>query len=127
MQITKGHVPLAKCLTKYICPSPIVGHPSALGVQLEQKADVAPPGEVEAQMVREEVEGVPLWRCLACPYNTKHKAVLYQHVESKHTFSQGYSCPYCCKFCPSRNALRCHVSRQHNSVKKNLLLQQSQN
>jgi len=84
-------------------------------------------GEVEAQMSREEVEGVALWRCLACPYSTKHKAVLYQHVESKHTVSQGYSCPYCCKFCPSRNALRCHVSRQHNSAKKNFLLQQAQN
>ena len=85
-----------------------------------------PPGEVEEQMLREEVEGVALWRCLACPYSTKHKAVLYQHVESKHTVSQGYSCPYCCKFCPSRNALRCHVSRQHNSAKKNVFPHQGQ-
>ena len=56
-----------------------------------------------------------LWRCLDCNYTTKFKPVMFQHVESKHTFSSGYSCQFCAKFCPSRNALRCHVSRQHKS------------
>merc|ERR1712211_476 len=35
------------------------------------------------------------------------------YVESKHVGSQGYMCLYCGKHCPSKNALRSHVSRNH--------------
>jgi len=72
-------------------------------------------GEIEAKMSKEMTETGILWRCLDCQYTTKFKPVLFQHVESKHTLSSGYNCQFCGKFCPSRNALRCHVSRQHTS------------
>jgi len=72
-------------------------------------------GEIESKMLKEMTETGILWRCLDCNYTTKFKPVMFQHVESKHTFSSGYSCQFCAKFCPSRNALRCHVSRQHKS------------
>jgi len=70
-------------------------------------------GEIDAKMQKEMTETGILWRCLDCQYTTKFKPVLFQHVESKHTLSSGYNCQFCGKFCPSRNALRSHISRQH--------------
>ena len=64
-------------------------------------------------MLKEMTEHGILWRCLDCQYTTKFKPALFQHVESKHTISSGYNCEFCGKFCPSKNALRCHISRQH--------------
>ena len=71
-------------------------------------------GDIESKMVKEITEeGGSLWRCQVCDYVTKQKGALFEHVESKHTLSDGYNCHVCGKFCPTRNALRSHVSRQH--------------
>ena len=71
-------------------------------------------GDIESKMVKEITEeGGSLWRCQVCDYVTKQKGALFEHVESKHTLSVGYNCHVCGKFCPTRNALRSHVSRQH--------------
>ena len=71
-------------------------------------------GDIESKMVKEITEeGGSLWRCQVCDYVTKQKGALFEHVESKHTLSGGYNCHVCGKFCPTRNALRSHVSRQH--------------
>ena len=73
-------------------------------------------GEIEMKMLKESNElGCIQWRCSDCDYVTKHKQVLYLHVESKHTTSSGYNCHQCGKFCPTRNSLKCHISRQHNN------------
>merc|ERR1712115_245534 len=54
-----------------------------------------------------------IWRCADCDYTAKLKRGMFEHVESKHVGSQGYTCLYCGKHCPSKNALRSHVSRKH--------------
>merc|ERR1719220_2668024 len=54
-----------------------------------------------------------IWRCADCDYTVKDKRGMFEHVESKHVGSQGYTCLYCGKHCPSKNALRSHVSRNH--------------
>ena len=54
-----------------------------------------------------------IWRCADCDYTAKLKRGMFEHVESKHVGSQGYTCLYCGKHCPSKNALRSHVSRNH--------------
>merc|ERR1712004_464586 len=54
-----------------------------------------------------------VWRCADCDYTAKLKRGMFEHVESKHVGSLGYTCLYCGKHCPSKNALRSHVSRNH--------------
>ena len=53
------------------------------------------------------------WRCLVCNHSSNRKSSVYYHVEAKHTASSGFSCHVCRKFCPTTNALRTHLSRQH--------------
>jgi len=71
-------------------------------------------GEIESKM-KEDVTGAH-WRCLDCDFASPYRHVLFNHVESKHIQTVGYNCQYCAKFCPSRNALRSHVSRQHKQM-----------
>ena len=68
---------------------------------------------VEGKMSKEMSDQGIVWKCTDCDYHTKGRRGLYEHIESKHVGSQGYSCHYCQKFCPSRNALRSHMSRHH--------------
>merc|ERR1712038_2052798 len=69
---------------------------------------------VEAKMLKETTADRGLiWRCADCDYTVKDKRGMFEHVESKHVGSQGYACLYCGKHCPSNNALRSHVSRNH--------------
>jgi len=51
------------------------------------------------------------WTCLACSYSTSHRTNMYQHVEAKHVQTEGYSCPYCTKFCPNFKSLKNHKNR----------------
>ena len=53
------------------------------------------------------------WKCLICNHSSNRKSSVYYHVEAKHTASSGFSCHLCTKFCPTTNALRTHLSRQH--------------
>ena len=66
--------------------------------------------EVGALMRRGEGGG---WECCSCGWITKIRARLWEHVESSHTQSTGYSCPMCDKFCSSFNAYKIHKSRYH--------------
>ena len=56
------------------------------------------------------------WQCLACGWETPKRARLWEHVEANHVETNGYSCPICEKFCPSKNALKVHKSRNHKSA-----------
>jgi len=57
------------------------------------------------------------WTCLACSYSTSHRTNMYQHVEAKHVQTEGYSCPYCTKFCPNFKSLKNHKNRCSKNVK----------
>jgi len=56
-----------------------------------------------------------LWRCLDCGHISKRTTDLTKHIEAKHLRYAGYDCSYCGKYCPSKNALTSHVSRQHRN------------
>jgi len=66
--------------------------------------------EVGALMRRGERGG---WLCVSCGFTSTIRARLWEHVESAHTQSTGYSCPTCEKFCSSFNAYKIHKSRYH--------------
>ena len=68
---------------------------------------------VESKMFKEMTAHGILWKCTDCEYHTKGRRGLFEHIESKHVGSEGYTCHYCQKFCPSRNALRSHMARHH--------------
>jgi len=55
------------------------------------------------------------WLCLTCGWKTKIRARLWEHVESNHVQSSGYTCPMCSKFCPSKNAFKIHKTRYHKN------------
>ena len=54
------------------------------------------------------------WGCSDCGFVIKYQATLTNHVEAKHLQSDGYSCQHCNKFCPTRNALKCHIYQRHS-------------
>ena len=58
------------------------------------------------------------WGCSECDFVTKYQATLTNHVEAKHLQSDGYSCQYCNKFCPTKNALKCHIYQRHSQKNK---------
>eukprot|EP00092_Neocalanus_flemingeri_P094647 GFUD01120357.1.p1 GENE.GFUD01120357.1~~GFUD01120357.1.p1 ORF type:complete len:355 (-),score=56.78 GFUD01120357.1:16-1080(-) len=72
---------------------------------------------VEEKMVKDTTANGVVWRCADCGHQTKFRTSLFEHVESKHVESAGYICQYCLKLCRTRNALRSHINRQHNSSK----------
>ena len=65
--------------------------------------------ELNENMTR-DIDG--LWKCLLCEYSSRMKGHVKQHLESKH-LSVTYSCLYCSKTCPSKNALSMHTLRMH--------------
>ena len=54
-----------------------------------------------------------LYNCYECGYSSKYKTTCQDHVESRHISTAGFICPYCQKFCPTRNALKSHISKNH--------------
>ena len=68
--------------------------------------------EIESKMLKDGSN----WRCLVCNHSSNRKSSVYYHVEAKHTASSGFSCHVCSKFCPTTNALRTHLSRQHKNM-----------
>jgi len=74
-------------------------------------------GEVD-QIIRSKMtkhDGI--WMCTDCDYTTKKSSNLYEHIESRHCTSAGYTCEICAKFCPTRNAMRNHNVRYHQTSK----------
>lgn len=53
------------------------------------------------------------WQCVSCGWESKFRARLWEHIESVHVKTSGYSCEICEKFCPSKNAYKIHKSRYH--------------
>ncbi|XP_023320047.1 protein tramtrack, beta isoform isoform X35 [Eurytemora carolleeae] len=51
--------------------------------------------------------------CLDCPYITRSKSIMLNHVESRHVDYGGVVCQLCLKVLPTRQALRMHKSREH--------------
>jgi len=58
-----------------------------------------------------------IWLCTDCDYTTKKSSNLYEHIESRHCPTAGYTCGICAKFCPTRNAMRNHNVRYHQTSK----------
>jgi len=56
------------------------------------------------------------WHCLFCGKAAKVKTNIFEHIEATHVQSPGYTCEHCNKPCRTRNALRAHKHREHNSM-----------
>ena len=72
--------------------------------------------DLEAEISAKMCKASDLWQCMDCMWTTKYKTRLWEHIEAKHVTSQGYSCPICSKFCPSKNAWHHHKSRYHKGM-----------
>ena len=72
--------------------------------------------DLEAQISAKMCKANDLWQCGDCLWTTKYKTRLWEHIESKHVSSHGYTCPICSKFCPSKNAWHHHKSRYHKGM-----------
>ena len=51
--------------------------------------------------------------CTDCEYVTKYRTTCQNHIESKHIITSGFTCQFCEKFCPTRNALKSHTTKNH--------------
>jgi len=69
--------------------------------------------ELNAEIAKQMAKNGEVWQCLSCMWTTKYKTRLWEHVEAKHVTSHGYNCPYCSKFCSSKNAWHQHKSKFH--------------
>ena len=56
-----------------------------------------------------------MWQCLFCFRVSKVKTNIFEHIEANHVETPGYSCDVCSKPCRTRNALRAHKHREHNT------------
>ena len=54
-----------------------------------------------------------IFHCYECSYQTGYYTTMLNHVESKHIVTAGFNCTVCLKFCPTRNALKSHTTKQH--------------
>jgi len=88
---------------------PNTGMPLAGGVDGNKDEEDAIDKAVVSQMQKNEGG----WQCLTCGWATKLRARCWEHVEAKHVETNGYSCPFCDKFCPSKNSLKFHKSKYH--------------
>jgi len=91
---------------------PNTGMPLAGGADGNKDDEEAIDKAVVSQM--QKVEGG--WHCITCGWETKLRARCWEHVEAKHVETNGYSCPFCDKFCPSKNSLKFHKSKYHRDA-----------
>jgi len=71
--------------------------------------------DIDAIIASKSIRFGRIFKCSDCDYETSVKGNLEKHIEAKH-ISPGVSCQYCAKLCPTRHALRMHISRQHSTV-----------
>ena len=55
------------------------------------------------------------WCCRHCDYGSSNATDVARHVEARHVYTEGVTCPYCAKHCPTTNALRVHCIRKHKN------------
>jgi len=65
---------------------------------------------IKLKMVR-RLDGC--YGCTDCDYVTKYNTTCQNHIESKHLSTSGFTCQFCGKFCPTRNALKSHITKNH--------------
>ena len=53
------------------------------------------------------------YSCSECSYSSSNNRNVANHIEARHVTTAGAECPLCGKLCPTREALRKHVSRSH--------------
>ena len=58
------------------------------------------------------------WGCMDCEYTTAFQTNLFSHIETHHCSGVAYTCPQCYSAHPSKNSLRMHIRRKHNSPQK---------
>ena len=58
--------------------------------------------------------GKRVWKCKQCDYTNKLRFTVKAHVET-HISGQSHQCPNCDRVCPTRNALRVHILRNHDA------------
>jgi len=56
------------------------------------------------------------WFCLQCSFSSRKSSNVRTHIESKHVNSGGFQCLVCSYICPTREALRKHMTRMHKPV-----------
>jgi len=61
------------------------------------------------------------WGCMDCEYTTAFQTNLFSHIETHHCSGVAYTCPQCYSAHPSKNSLRMHIRRKHNTQKANQL------
>ena len=59
--------------------------------------------------------GTSGYGCTDCDYTARDRHAMSLHVEAKHVTGYSLNCPVCGRVCHTREALRKHVSRNHNS------------
>ena len=59
--------------------------------------------------------GTSGYGCTDCDYTARDRHAMSLHVEAKHVTGYSLNCPVCGRVCPTREALRKHLSRNHNS------------
>ena len=58
------------------------------------------------------------WGCMDCEYTTAFQTNLFSHIETHHCSGVAYTCPQCYSAHPSKNSLRMHIRRKHNTPQK---------
>ena len=59
------------------------------------------------------MDGSGSFQCCECNYASTNSRNVINHIESKHVTTTGVQCDVCQKICPTREALRKHISRLH--------------
>ena len=69
--------------------------------------------EAMKEMMIKESNGS--WTCTECNYNSKYHTTMTNHIDAKHLKAlDGYVCTFCEKQCSTKNALKCHMYREHS-------------
>jgi len=94
---------------------PNTGMPLAAGAD-GNKGDYQDLDEaINSKLMQCQSDQLVLFRCLDCSYQSAQRRNVFNHIESKHVEHGGAVCYVCNKLCPTREALRKHFSRTHQS------------
>jgi len=85
---------------------PNTGMPLAAGADGNKDLDY----EIRQKLWKSEDR---MFHCRDCSYETGYYTTMVNHIESKHLVTAGFVCNICQKFCPTRNALKSHTTKQH--------------